>query len=103
MLLGMQWEDRKNFNAVADTLHWIAKHHGVTHLWHYLDDFLITCGQADSDEYSLNLQLLLDICRMLDIPIGPATLLWFLGILIDTIRGELRLPADKLERLQQQV
>ena len=122
-LLGMHWEDKiyvnaalpfglrsapKIFNAIADALQWIARRHGVSHLWHYLDDF-ITCGLADSDECGLNLQLLLDICRMLGIPIveekleGSTTLLVFLGILIDTIKGELRLPIEKLIRLHQQV
>ena len=31
---------------------------------------------------------------------GPATVVTFLGILIDTGRGELRLPHDKLQRLK---
>lgn len=98
----------KIFNAIADALQWIARRHGVSYLWHYLDDF-ITCGLPDSDECGLNLQLLLDICRMLGIPIaeekleGPTTLLVFLGILIDTIKGELRLPREKLIRLRRQV
>ena len=80
----------------------------MSYLWDYLDDF-ITCGLPDSDECGLNLQLLLDICRMLGIPIaeekleGPTTLLVFLGILIDTIKGELRLPVEKLIRLCWQV
>ena len=34
---------------------------------------------------------------------GPATALVFLGILIDTVKGELRLPVEKLERLRSQI
>ena len=69
----------KIFNAIPDALQWIARRHGVSYLWHYLDD-LITCGLPHSDECGLNLQLLLAICRMLAIPIaeekleGPTTL-----------------------------
>lgn len=122
-LLGMQWDDQvyidaalpfglrsapKIFNALADALEWIVRSHGVQHLWHYLDDF-ITCGPADSEECSFNLQLLQDICNHLGIPLakekleGPATCLVFLGILIDTVRGELRLPPAKLDRLRVQI
>jgi hypothetical protein len=52
-LLGMQWKDGvyvdaalpfglrsapKIFNALADAVEWIGREHGVSHLWHYLDD-----------------------------------------------------------------
>ena len=46
------------------------------------------------------------MCTELGVPIakhkrgGPSTRTVFLGIEIDTIAGELRLPADKLHRLQ---
>ena len=122
-LLGMQWEGQvyvdtalpfglrsapKIFNALADGLEWIAKQHGVKYLWHYLDDF-ITCGAADSEECQLHLQILLDICKHLGIPIaeekveGPAACLVFLGLIIDMIRGELRLPLNKLIQLRDRI
>ena len=122
-LLGMKWEDRvfvdralpfglrsapKIFNAVADALEWIVKDLGVQQLWHYLDDY-ITCGAPESDECQSNLQMLVDVCRHLGVPLanekleGPTTCLVFLGILIDTIRGELRLPQEKLDRLRAQI
>ena len=50
--------------------------------------------------------LLTDTCRILNLPLslpkreGPSTCLVFLSIELDTIKLELRLPADKLERLQ---
>ena len=46
------------------------------------------------------------VCDRLGVPMaphkrdGPTTCLIFLGIEIDTVAGELRLPADKLERLE---
>lgn len=122
-LLGMQWDGKiyvdaalpfglrsapKVFNAVADAIEWIVKRHGVDLLWHYLDDF-ITCGPAGTDECSFNLQMLMDMCKHLGVPLaeekleGPTTALVFLGILIDTVKGELRLPVEKLERLRSQI
>ena len=53
-----------------------------------------------------NLRLLIEICHMLGIPLaiekveGPAMVLDFLGIVLDTERMEARLPKDKLERIQ---
>lgn len=49
-----------------------------------------------------NLQLLIEMCQMLGIPLaiakveGPTTALEFLGILLDTTRMEARLPENKL-------
>ena len=98
----------KIFTALADGLEWMAKEHGVEYLWHYLDDF-ITCGAAGSEECRLHLQILLDICKRLGVPIaeekvdGPTACLVLWGIIIDTIRGELRLPLDKLTRLRDRI
>ena len=79
------------------------KQNGVEHLWHYLDDFL-TCGVPGTVECQLNLQTMKSMCeyRYLGFPLalekleGPVTSLVFLGILINTVDQELRLPMDKL-------
>ena len=58
---------------------------------------------------SVQFQMLVDTCRHLGVPLaeekleGLTTFLAFLGILIDTIRGELRLPQGKLDRLRSQI
>ena len=73
-------------------------------MWHYLDHF-ITCGLAGSEECLLNLSVLTYVCKHLGVPLaeekmdGPTTSIVFLGILIDSIRGELRLSPEKLDRL----
>ena len=93
----------KIFSAVANALEWIAKDNGIQDLWHDLDDF-ITCGEAASDECRLDLELLVEICRHLGVPLaeekveGPSTCLTFLGIVIDTVAGEVRLTMEKLGR-----
>ena len=91
------------FNTAANLLEWILVHQGITFVLHYLDDFL-TVGSAGTPECHQNLQLLIQVCRMLGIPLatekveGPATELEFLGILLDSTRMEARLPEDKFSR-----
>ena len=71
---------------------------------HYLDDFLIL-GPAGSPLCGQALQTTLTLCDELGFPValekteGPATTLTFLGIEIDSVAGQVRLPHDKLERL----
>ena len=93
------------FNAVADTLEWILQQHGV---WHYLDDY-ITAGAPGSDECHWNCQIITSMCELLGVPgrplasekcEGPQTCLEYLGFELDTIKGEIRLPEEKLQRLK---
>ena len=119
-LLAMQWQGKlyvdpmlpfglrsapKIFNAVADALNWHFRQSGISLILHYLDDFIII-APPDSPQCALALAILKAECKRLGVPIaahkteGPSTLITFLGILIDTISGLLRLPADKLCRLQ---
>ena len=61
-LLGVQWNDHyfidrmlpfglhsapKIFLAVADGLQWILTQYGITHLLHYLDDFIFMTASMD--------------------------------------------------------
>ena len=93
------------FNALADAVEWIARHRGILEVDHYLDDFIII-GPPQSKGCANNLEVLLETCWQLGVPIavhkcqGPTTCLEFLGIEIDTIAMELRLPQDKLTRLR---
>ncbi len=94
----------KIFNAMADTLQWHLTQAGVQGLYHYLDDYILV-GPPRSPVCKRHLQILLDECARLGIPIanhkteGPATEVTFLGIVMDSVREELRLPQDKLTRL----
>ena len=74
----------------------------------YLDDYL-TMGKKHTKECENNLQhvaLIQQICAWLGFPLkvekmeGPTEILIFLGILIDTLRMELRLPQEKLAKLK---
>ena len=91
----------KLFNIMASLLEWILLNQGFTFLLHYLDDFF-TMGQPGTTVCQHNLHLLIEICHMLGIPLaiekidGPATVLDFLGILLDTEQMEVCLPQDKV-------
>ena len=118
-LLGMEWEGKlfvdgmlpfglrsapKIFTASADALEWRVAQQGVRYVFHYLDDFVVI-GPAGSSECADSLNTLEGVCAQLGVPLapekrdGPSSVLIFLGIIIDTVKGELRLPADKLRRL----
>ena len=78
---------------------------GIVNVIHYLDDFLI--WSEDASRCARDLQLALSICSQLGLPAepskveGPDTTITFLGIEIDSIKEELRLPQSKLVALKQ--
>ena len=119
-LQAVQWQDQilidpmlpfglrsapKIFNAVADALHWHLTRCGIGHLYHYLDDFIML-SPPRSPQCQHYLGTLQQEWGALGVPIaghkteGPTTCLVFLGIEVDTVAAELRLPSDKLQRLQ---
>ena len=121
-LLGMSWREGlyvdtalpfglrsapKIFTAVADALQWIMAEKGVESL-HYLDDFILF-GSPGSPECKRALEKALEICRRLGVPIaahkteGPVTVIVFWGIEIDAVVGMIRLPEEKLRRLQREI
>ena len=71
---------------------------------HYIDDF-VTLGAPLSTQCVTNLHIMTDTCEDTGTPIepdkteGPSTSIVFLGIELDSVTMELRLPADKLARL----
>ena len=120
-LLGMEWQgslfcDRALpfglrsapiiFTAVADGLAWAISCQGVGNFIHYLDDFLF-CGPPASHECARALEVVIPLCSELGMPVapnkvvGPATALTFLGIEIDSVREEIRLPMVKIRQLQE--
>ena len=78
---------------------------GIRSVLHYLDDYLFT-GDPSTSECEDVLQLALDLCERLGVPVaeekveGPETSLVFLGIVVDTEARDLRLPVKKLIRLR---
>ena len=94
----------KIFSALADALQWILVHKGITHPLHYLDDFIFVA--ATQAEALRQKDILVSTCSQLGIPLemskleGPATCLTFMGIEVDTVACQLRLPVKKLLQLK---
>ena len=95
----------KIFTAVADAVEWIVKANGVEHLFHYLDDFLLV-SEPSARAGLQQLSTLLCIFDTLRLPVaeekleGPSTVVTFLGIEVDTVAMELRLPQKKVSKLK---
>ena len=93
------------FNKFADGLQWILQDTGnLPRVIHYLDDFLdiATTNQAQAQHHH---DLILALFRYLHVPVapekveGPSTSLTFLGIELDTVHLEMRLPHDKKDEI----
>ena len=94
------------FNSVAEAVEWVIKHHfSIESLLHYLDDYLNITGSSQSIAQH-QLAIILDVFCYLGIPIadekvaGPNQTMVFLGIVLDTLLLEARLPADKLAEIR---
>ena len=78
----------KLFSAVADAIGWALTQAGIPFLIHYLDDFLFFVHLLAQGPPVLD--RILDILKSLGVPVavekieGPATIVMFLGVLIDT-------------------
>ena len=72
---------------------------------HYLDDFIFL-GPPTSPKCGQNMKLALQTCQELGVPVaahkceGPSAILTFLGIELDSMRLEIRLPSGKLDKLR---
>ena len=93
------------FNQFAATLHWILQtSYGMSNLIHYLDDYLVM-EQPNSTRCAQHIRTFLHTCESLGILValdeleGTSTTLTFLGIELDSIRQQIRLPQGKLKEL----
>ena len=118
-LYGVQWDSKfyffqrlafgsrsspRIFDTLSQAVCWIAtNNYGLDPILHLLDDFL-TIDHPDHDGERF-MALLTLVFNVLNIPIsppktvGPEHVLEYLGIILDTVRMEARLPPDKLARI----
>ncbi len=122
-LLGMEWQGTTFvdgtlpfglrsapllFTALGDALEWVAKAHGAGWLRHYIDDF-VTVGAPGTGECARSLRAFKEVCGRLGMPLddgkeeGPAVVLTFLGMELDTQQGEVRLPRERLLGLRKKL
>ncbi len=111
-LLGVKWEGETFvdgtlpfglrsapllFTAVGDAMEWIATQRGAGWLRNYIDDF-VAVGQRGTDQCERAMSIFKETCRRLGMPLdenkeeGPSEVLTFLGMEIDTVKMEVRLP-----------
>ncbi len=117
-LLGMRWErgDVRGrypslrsapllFTAVGDAIEWIATQRGAKWLRHYIDDF-VSVGQKGTNDCAEAMDILKETCHWLGMPLeekkeeGPSEVLTFLGLEIDTVKMEVRLPQEKVKEMR---
>ena len=94
---------RKIFETFSTAVEWVALHKlSIPYILHLLDDFLIVAPTESLFHSQLN--ILLDMCYYLGIPIapektiGPSQTLSFAGTELDSCLMEARLPLDKVEK-----
>ena len=116
---GIHWEEKfyfftrlvfgsrsspKIFDTLSSALNWIAiQNYNLPHTLHLLDDFL--CILPPGMNGNAAMARLKHMFKVLNIPLsepktlGPAPILEYLGITLDTLAMEARLPPDKLTRI----
>ena len=97
------------FEKFSSALHWILENKfSVSHCVHVLDDFLFI-GPPNSPQCYSALMAFHVLARDICLPIKssktvyPTTTLTFLGLELDTVKFEIRLPEDKLVTLRTEV
>jgi hypothetical protein len=95
------------FNLFSEALHWIIERHVPAHLRHFLDDFFLLFPPALGSslptravEWVMALGQNLGLCFQDSKTEWPTTQIEFLGLELDSISMEARLPADKLSYLK---
>ena len=94
------------FERFSSGLQWVSLNKlGIANMVHILDDFLII-GPPSSPKCQADLDTFLHFCKTVGVPIKasktvlPTTVLSFMGLLLDSVSMEARLPEDKLDKLR---
>jgi len=95
----------KTFERFAKFLNWCIMQdcQAGSAMDHYLDDFL-AWGKPNTSLCKKILRSFQNLCVTLGVPLasdkieGPQTVIRFLGLIVDTDKMEIRIPADKIEK-----
>ena len=97
------------FNQFANVLACILQNnYGLHWLIHYLDDYFLA-GPPNSTLCENHLHCFLRVCKLLGFPValdkveGPATILTFLGLELDSVLQQIRLPRTKLNEILEEL
>ena len=92
------------YNQFANALEWILQNYDLHWLIHYLDDYFLA-GPPNLSICHDHLQCFLKVCKLLGFPVamdkveGPAITLIFLGLELDSVLKQIRLPKTKLDEI----
>ncbi|XP_069110159.1 uncharacterized protein, partial [Argopecten irradians] len=94
----------KLFDGLSQAVVWIAKNnYGINNILHLLDDFLVI--EPRHVQATETMKRFISMFKNLNIPlgahktVGPCTSLEYLGVFLDTVLCESRLPQEKVERI----
>ncbi len=94
----------KIFDCLSRAICWILQNnYDIKHVLHLLDDFLAVSSPEENARQTMD--VMLAVFDRLGVPlspsktIGPVTVIEYLGIILDSINMEARLPTQKLERI----
>ncbi len=94
----------KIFDCLSVAICWILNNnYGVKHCLHLLDDFLTINGPTEDADGTM--AILRFVFAKLGIPLsptktmGPVTVIEYLGIILDSVKMEARLPLEKIQRI----
>jgi hypothetical protein len=96
------------FNSFADGLEYVMLQNGASEAIHYLDD-IFTAGPPQSATCQDNMSIMLDTCSTLGVTVnprkivGPATVIEFLGIIIDSELMELRVSPERVSAIKNEL
>ncbi len=96
------------FTALEDAVEWVTKRRGAKWLQHYIDDF-VAVGKAGTGECAHTLRVFKETCGVLGMPLderkeeGPVEVITFLGMELDSRKGEVRLPEKRLRGLRKKL
>ena len=93
------------FETFSSILEWIIKQKcNQAELEHYLDDFIFG-GRVGTDHCLQTMNTFFDMCNCLGVPIAndktvwPTTVLVFLGLELDSMLLQVRIPTDKIKQI----
>jgi hypothetical protein len=100
----------KIFTDVADAFAFIMYQEGITYVDHYVDDF-ITIGPPGSPICANNLKIIIDCCHQVNFEIStspgkvcnPATIMEFLGFILDTEKLEIRISEKRKQEVLEEL
>ena len=97
------------FEMFANFIQWVIRSGStVGKVEHYLDDFLFG-GARDTDQCSVIMKNFFSLCEKFGIPLsderteGPTTVLVFLGLEIDSVLMQVRIPISKIHIMVTQI